>query len=269
MADARVENPYLAIARSRLRSQLQYRTSFTLDLSNSVVNGVVEFVEIYALFHNVPFLGGLDLTGALLVFAFANLSFSLADLVVGHLDTIPAYLRAGTLDVLLLRPLPVLGQLVLTDIALKRIGRGLLATVVLVIVLLRLPIAWTPAHAALVVLTPLTGGVIFAATFITAGALQFRLVDGAEFANGFTYGGAFAAQYPTSVYPLPLRVLYTFVVPAAFTAYLPTLVILDRAGPPGLPTWLGWCTVPAAAAALTASLLFWRSGVRHYQGGGG
>lgn len=266
---AETRNPYLAIAGSRLRSQLQYRTSFTLDLSNSVINGVVEFVEIYALFHNVPFLGGLDLNGALLVFAFANLSFSLADLVVGHLDTIPAYLRAGTLDVLLLRPLPVLGQLVLTDIALKRIGRGLLATVVLVVVLLRLPIEWTPAHALLVVVTPLTGGVIYSATFITAGALQFRLVDGGEFANGFTYGGGFAGQYPASIYPLPLRVLYTFVVPAAFTAYLPTLAVLDAQGPPGVPAWLGWCTAPAAALALGASLLLWRSGIRHYQGGGG
>lgn len=263
------DNPYVAIAASRVRSQLQYPTSFALDLLSSLMVGLLELTEVYVVFHNVPLLGGLDLTAALLVFAFANVSFSLADLVAGHLDQVPVYLRAGTLDVLLLRPMPVLAQLVLTDVTLKRLGRGLLAAFVLVAALLRLPVDWNPARVALAVTTPLTGAVIFASLFVAAGAVQFRLVDGGEFANGFTYGGSYAAAFPTTVFPLPLRILYTFVVPAAFTSYLPAVALLGRPGAPALPAWLGWCTVPAAMVSLLAALLLWRSGVRHYQGGGG
>jgi ABC-2 type transport system permease protein len=111
--------------------------------------------------------------------------------------------------------------------------------------------------------------VIFASLFLGAAALQFYLVDGGEFANAFTYGGGYAAQFSTATYALPLRVFYTFVIPAAFTGYLPALAILDRQGPAGLPSWLGWCTIPAAAAAAATALLLWRTGVRHYQGGGG
>jgi ABC-2 type transport system permease protein len=57
-----------------------------------------------------------------MVFALANLAFALADLAVGHLDQLPTYLRAGTLDAFLLRPLPVLAQLVTSDISLRRLG---------------------------------------------------------------------------------------------------------------------------------------------------
>ena len=54
-----------------------------------------------------------------------------------------------------------------------------------------------------------------------AGGLQFYLVDGAEFTNSFVYGGSYASQLPGSVLLAPLRILFTFVIPATVVAYLP------------------------------------------------
>jgi len=62
---------------------------------------------------------------------------------------------------------------------------------------------------------------------------------------------------------------FTFVVPAAFTAYLPALAILGRADTTGLPGWLSWVTPLAAAWAVAGAGLCWRAGVRHYVGAGG
>jgi ABC-2 type transport system permease protein len=205
----------------------------------------------------------------MLVFALARTSFAIADLVVGQLDGVPDYVRSGTLDVLLLRPLPVLAQLVLGDVSLRRLGRLVMYGGVVTWVLLRVPIAWTPARALVVPATLLGGGIIFAAVFIVAGASQFRLLDGGEFANAFTYGGGYVSSYSAAVLPAPVRAFFTAVVPAAFTGYLPALVLLDRADPGGLPAVLGWLTLPVALAALAVALLLWRSGIRHYQGGGG
>ena len=95
------------------------------------------------------------------------------------------------------------------------------------------------------------------------------MVDGGELANSFTYGGSYAAAYPASVFALPLRLLFTFVVPAAFTAYLPALVLTGQPGPVWLPNWLGWCTPLVAVAAWGAALLTWRAGLRRYTGAGG
>ncbi|SEF16175.1 ABC transporter permease [Jiangella alba] len=260
--------PYRVLLGSRMRSQTAYRRSFVSDLLGSLSIGLMEFAEVYVLFANVDLLGELDFAAAALLFALANVGFSIADLLVGHVDNLPVYLREGTLDAYLLRPLPVLAQLITSDVSLRRLGRVAVSVLILVIALPLNDIDWTAAKVALLVLTPLTGAAVFAGLFVCASAIQFWLVEGSEFSNAFTYGGAYASSYPSSIFSLPMRLLFTFVVPAAFTAYLPVLALLDLPGPPGTPHWLGWCTPLAAVAVWAVALVGWRTGLRHYTGTG-
>lgn len=254
---------------ARLRAQTTYRGSFALEVLGNLAGTGMEFAEIYVIFHNVRALGGLDVRAALLVFTLSRVGFSIADGLAGSLDEIPRLVRTGMVEVLLLRPLSLLGQLVTADIALRRFGRAVVSLVVLAVVLTTTPIPWTPARVLLVVITPLTGAAVFVALFVTAGAVQFWLVDGAEVTNAFVYGGSYASSYPASVLPDPLRILFTFVIPTAFVSYLPTLVLLGRPGPAWLPAWLGWWVPLVGVLALGTALLAWRSGVRHYTGAGG
>lgn len=261
-------HPYRVILGSRLRSQATYRTSFVLDVLGSVGAGVVEFTEVYVIFTNITALGGLGFGGVVLMFALANISMSLADLVVGHLDNIADHIRQGTLDGFLLRPLSVLGQLATGDIQLRRLGRTTVGVVMFVVGLRLTDIDWGGREIALVALALVSGTAIFAALFVCAAAAQFWLVDGRQLTHAITYGGSYAASYPASIFALPLRVAFTFVVPAAFVGYLPTLALLDQAGPALLPTWLGWCTPIAAAVIWAVALVWWRAGLRHYTGAG-
>jgi ABC-2 type transport system permease protein len=260
---------YRTLIGSRLRAQISYPTSFTLDLFGSVLIAVTELAEVYVVFHNVPVFGGLDFDGALMVFALSHLSFGLANAFAGNLDNVPQYVRTGTLDVLLLRPLPVLGQMITSEVTLKRIGQALLALAVLPVALTRVPIDWTPQHILLLATAPIAGAMIFAALFLIAGAMQFWLLDGGELTNSFTYGSSYASSFSTAILPLPLRVFFSFVVPAAFVGYLPTLSLLELPGPQGLPNWLGWCEPLAAIAIWCVALVAWRTGLRRYAGAGG
>lgn len=260
--------PYLTLVRMHMRAQTAYRGSFAIELFASLGATASGVAELYVVFANVPALGGLSFRAALLVFALGHVSFSLADLVFGHLDTLSGYLRTGTLDAFLLRPLPVLPQLITAELSLRRLGRTTAGSVLAAAVLARIGIRWTPADVGLVALTVLCGAAVFAALFVAAAAVQFWLVEGGEFTASFVYGGQYAAQFPASVYSAPIRTLFTFVVPAAFVAYLPVLTLLRLPPPPGLPAWTGWCTPLAAAAAWAAALLGWRAGLRHYTGTG-
>jgi len=269
VAEPGVLHAYRALLGSRARAQASYRASLALDLIGSAAAGVVEFGELYVIFHNVDLFGGLELPAAMLVFALANLGFSLADLFAGNLDQVPTLIRMGTLDVMLLRPLPLLGQLITGEVTLRRLGRASFAVLILVVGLLALDVDWTPGRVLLLAVTPIAGAVVFAALFLAAGAVQFWLVDGGEFTHAFTYGSSYASSFSAAVMPLPLRVFFTFVIPAAFVGYLPTVALLGLPGPPGLPSWLGWCLPGVAVVAWYVSLGLWRVGVRHYQGGGG
>lgn len=271
MADTWAETlrPYRAVLASRARSQASYRTNFVIDLVSSLLVGLVELAEIWVLFYNVVELGGLNFAQILLVFGIADLAFSLADMSFGHCDRLPVYLRAGTLDVFYLRPQPLLLQLVTSDISLRRLARAAVAVTALVIGLVINDITWEPAAIGLLTLALISGYLTFAALFVSAAGLQFFLVDGAEMTNAYVYGGRYAATQPASVWNRPLKAVFGFFIPMAFTAFLPTVTLLDLPGTEWFPSWLGWCAPLAALWAWGLALLCWRWGVRHYQGGGG
>lgn len=260
---------YRAVLASRMRSQHSYRSNFIIDLVSSGLVGFIELAEVWLLFHQVTVLGGLTFRQVLLVFGLADLSFSIADMFVGHCDTVPKYIRSGTLDVFYLRPQPLLLQLMTSDISLRRLTRAAIGVGSLVIALCINDINWSVAHVCLLVVTVVCAVAIFSAMYIWAAGVQFFLIQGAEFTNAFVYGGRYAATQPAAVWSLPLKALFGFVFPMALAAYLPALQLLGLPGPAGMPNWLAWCTPLAAAWIWIFALSMWRLGVRHYQGGGG
>jgi ABC-2 type transport system permease protein len=261
--------PYRAVLASRARSQRAYRTSFALDLGSSSLVGIIELAEVWVLFSNVSALGGMHFNQILLVFGMADLAFSLADLSFGHLDTLPDFLRAGTLDAFYLRPQPILLQLITSDISLRRLARAAVGAAAMGIGLATAGVPWDARTVALLPLGLASGYATFAALFVWAAGLQFFLLDGSEMTNAFVYGGRYAATQPASVWSRPLKLVFGFFFPMAFTAYLPAVTILGLPGPDWLPAWLGWCAPVAAAWSWLMALLCWRWGLRHYQGGGG
>jgi ABC-2 type transport system permease protein len=261
--------PYRVVLAARANSQRAYRTSFALDLGSSALVGLVELAEIWVLFSNVTALGGMRFNQILLVFGMADLAFSMADLSFGHLDTLPDYLRAGTLDAFYLRPQPILLQLITSDVSLRRLARAAIGAAALSIGLATAGVSWGPRTVVLLALGLVSGYATFAAMFVWAAGLQFFLISGAEMTNSFVYGGRYAATQPASVWSRPLKVVFGFFFPMAFTAYLPAVAILRLPGPDWMPAWLGWCTPVAAVWSWLMGLLCWRWGVRHYQGGGG
>ena len=262
-------HPYRVLLGSRVRAQLSYRVSFALTFLTAAGIGVIDFSEIYVLLFNVPVFGGLDLAQAALVFALANLGFALADLIFGQLDSIPTMVRLGQLEALLVRPMPLMAQLVASDFQLRRLGRAVVSLLLLAIVLPLVDVDWTAGRVYLLLITPLVGCAVYGAMFAAAGGLQFLLVDGAEFTSSFVYGGGYAGQVPGSVLPPLLRAAFTFAVPATLTGYAPALLLLGLPGPTLLPAWLGWWGPLAAVWSWLLAALAWRAGLRRFTGAGG
>jgi len=268
VAEPTVARAYLSLVGSRVGAQTTYRTSFAFDVSGQVLLGLVEFAEVYVVFHQVQQLGGFAFGEVMLMFGLATAAFGLADCAVGHVERMHYYVRTGHLDTFLLRPLSALGQVLTSDFSLRRLGRVATALGVLLVALAVVDIDWTAARVVLLVVTPMVGAVIFAAVFVSTAAVSFWLVEGTEFANAFTYGGNYLASFPFTVFGTAIRRLFTFVVPAAFVAYLPALALLGRPDPLGLPGWASWSAPPVAVVAALAALAAWRAGLRHYVGTG-
>ncbi|MER5268438.1 ABC-2 family transporter protein [Actinosynnema sp. NPDC002837] len=262
------ESVYAKLVGARLRGQMSYRASFLMQCLAQAVNQLAELAIILVLFNRVSALGGFSVSEVVLMYAIAGTAFGIADLVAGQLDELPTYIRTGTFDVLLLRPLSTLAQMMASDLHLRKVGRIAAGVGALVYALGHNDIAWSVSTAGLVVLAPISGAVIFSAIWVAANAVCFWVVDGQELANTVTYGSNAFTSYPATVFGPWLRRFFAFVVPGAFVAYYPALALLDRPDPLGGPALLGWISPLVAVAAAVLAGLVWRTAVRHYRGTG-
>ncbi|GAB1690327.1 ABC transporter permease [Krasilnikovia sp. M28-CT-15] len=259
---------YAALLGAQFRSAASYRGSFAVELVTNLGATAMDVLTVIVLFRPAPQVGGFSLAQALLMVSLASCAFVVADIGVGNIDRLQGYVRAGTLDAVLIRPLGVLAQLMLMDLPLRKALRLVLALVVLGIALHANPIVWTPARLALLVLAPLFGAVFFGAIFVLSAALAFWWVDSGEIGSAFTYGGRDFASYPVTMFEGWFRALFAYGLGFAFVAYQPALAILGIADPLGLPPWAGYASPLVALIAAGVAALAWRAGIRQYRSTG-
>jgi ABC-2 type transport system permease protein len=256
---------YLRLVRAQIRSQLQYRVSFALEVVGVFFITFLDFLAVLIIFENVPALDGWTLHEVAFLYACTCISFAFVDLAIGHLDLFPRMIREGTFDVVLIRPRGTLLQVIASDFAPRRIGRVLQGFVVLGYALSGLDVDWTAGRALMLVVMLVSGAAIFAAVWVAGATIAFWTVDGGEFTNVFTYGGNYLTQYPIGIYGEWVRRLLAFVIPMAFVCYFPSLYVLDKEDSLGFPRALQFASPLVAIGAALVSGVIWTQAVRRYR----
>ncbi|MEV7340812.1 ABC transporter permease [Streptomyces sp. NPDC093544] len=259
---------YRMIAAMWIRSTMAYRASFAMTLFGNFVMTGLDFVTILLMFSQVDRLGGYSLPEVAFLYGLGGTAFGLADLGFGTMDRLGRRVRDGTLDTLLVRPVPVLAQVAADRFAVRRIGRVTQGLLVLGYALAAIDVSWTPLKVLLIPLMLLSGGAIFGAVFVAGAAFQFVAQDASEVQNSFTYGGSTLLQYPPTVFAKDLVRGVTFVFPLAFVNWLPALYVLGRPYPLDLPTWVAFTSPLVAAGCCVLAGLAWRAGLRSYRSTG-
>ncbi|RST21811.1 transporter, partial [Streptomyces sp. WAC04770] len=236
-----------------VRSTMAYRASFVMTTLGNLAATAFDFVTIVLMFTHVDALGGYTLPEIALLYGVSATAFGLADLLLGSMERLGRRVRDGTLDTLLVRPVPVLAQVAADRFALRRIGRITQGLAVLAYALFTLDIAWTPLKVAMLPLMVITGAAVFGAVFVSGAAFQFVAQDASQVQSAFTYGGATLLQYPPTIFAKDLVRGVTFVVPLAFVSWLPALYVLGRDYPLDLPRWVAFLT-PVVALAFVSWL---------------
>ncbi|MDF3297713.1 ABC transporter permease [Streptomyces tropicalis] len=259
---------YRLVAGAWIRSTMAYRASFVMTAFGNFASTALDFVAILLMFTRVDGLAGWSLPDVAFLYGLSATSFGLADLAVGSVEGLGRRVRDGTLDLLFLRPAPVLAQLAADRFALRRLGRITQGLLVLGWALAAVDVAWTPLKVLLMPVMVVSGGVIFGAVFVGGSAFQFAAQDASEVQNAFTYGGVTLLQYPPTVFARELVRGVTFVLPLAFVDWVPASYVLGRPLPLDLPAWTAFLPPLVAAVCCALAGLAWRAGVRSYRSTG-
>jgi len=256
------------LVRMWIRSTMAYPASFALMAVGSAVTTGLDFVVVLIMFSHITAFGGFALPEMALLYGTTSFCLGIADLLIGSVERIGARVRAGDVDVWLVRPVPAFVQGAADNFALRRIGRPFQALLVLGLGLPVADVAWSVPKVLLLVVSMIAGSVIFGSIFVISAAFQFVAQDAAQVANAFTYGGQQLTEFPLTIFGRELVRAVTFVVPLAFVNYYPLLYVLDKPAPLGLPPWTGLLSPLVAAAMAGLAALAWRGGIRRYRSTG-
>ena len=172
-----------------------------------------------------------------------------------------AVLVEGNLDRNLLRPFPVLAQLVFENLNINDlviIAKGL---AIMSYASFRLDISWSFPKGLAALLLALSGGTIYSGIFLLTASLSFWIKGRTGFFPLFRISDY--SRYPFTIYPTPVRLFFSWVLPFGFVAYYPSACIVR-----GGPTWLAVASPLVAAVTFAVAVAVWRRGLAAYESTG-
>ena len=243
-----------------LASQLEYQANVLIDLLATGFSLVGSLFTLSLFFQQQSSgLGGWTWEEALVVQGIYTAFDGMASTWLRpNLGAIVAYVREGTLDFVLLKPIDSQFWLSLRDLepaGLPEMAFGLLLA------------AWAAAHAG-AIFSPIA--LITALAMLIAGSIILYSIWFLIAATSIWFVKTWNAtevlrvllasgRYPVSAYPAALRLIFTLVLPVAFLTTVPAQMILGRTAVPMLLIGLGLAGVFFAIARL-----FWLYALRCY-----
>lgn len=246
-----------------LKSQMQYRVSFFMTVLGQFLTAFASFFSLAFIFERIDAVDGFTYGQVFLCFAVVVSAFSVGELFGGGLAAFSRILGDGSFDRALVRPRPVLLQILVPNFDFTRLGLLVQAAVVLCWAVPASGVAWTVPKALALVLMIVCGAVVFFAMFLLKAACTFFTTESVQFLDIFTYGARQFGRYPFSVYGKQVLWVLTFVVPLALFQYYPLLYLVGRSS----AAWLMLLPL-AAALVLAPCLLLFRFGVKRYKSTG-
>lgn len=250
---------YVKFVAAILKSTMQYKLSFVLTLIGRFMIDFGSFLGIYFIFSGFQQINGYTYGEILLCFSVMQLSFALANCVVGGFAAMSGTIRQGVFDRILLRPCSPILQVLGTRFNLDRIGEVATAVVVLILGIKNSSLVWTAGKAGTFLLMVAGGMILFSGLFMIGAAVCFFSVEESGCMNVLTYGGRDHGKYPIDIYGKGMMRFCTYVVPYTLIQYYPLQYLLGKSD--------HWYYAFYPFGTVIFWLLcygFWRFGMRHY-----
>ena len=239
--------------RMQLRCAAQYRASFLMQSIAQVVMVGGDLLAVTVLMNRFRGLGQWSAEEILFFFGVMQLTFALCECFGRGISNFSNYIGGGEFDAMLLRPQPLLLQMIGNRLDPRRLGGMLVGGAALLTACM---------------LSSLGSFLLILGLFMIEATVSFFSVKSIEMVNVLTYGGRQTCQYPVDIYPRPLRLLFTWVAPFALCMHLPLSVILDKPLM-AVPAWQVYAAPLAGPVFFAVMALVWRRlGVTHYRSTG-
>lgn len=255
---------YWLFFRNRIKILMEYRVNFLIGAISTIFVQAAGLLTVWVIMEQIPDLDGWSLPEILFIYGLLTLSKSINHMFADNLWTLGRdYVRLGTFDRFLVRPVNPLFHLLADRFCHDGIGNFLVGLALILIAAAQLNIVWTPSTAGYLALMTLSGGFIFIALNLMASVSGFWLMDSVPVTRVVFEMNEFA-KYPLTIYPRVVGIVLTALIPYGFASFYPATFLMGRGSHPAL----GWGAPLVAAVLMALGLVVWRFGLRHYSSTG-
>ena len=183
-----------------LKSEMQYKQALYVGFFSQILSCLTSLIGVYFLFDKFGSIEGFLFHEVLICFSISYVGFSLTECFFRGFDNFDTLISNGKFDIMLIRPQPVLFQIIGEIIEIKKLGRATFAISLLIFVIAKNPILWSPEKIFAIIFMIIGTVVIYSGLFIIKATICFYTTSSLEIMNIFTDGARDLTQYPLTIY---------------------------------------------------------------------
>lgn len=247
----------------RFKILMEYRLNFFIGAVSTAILQGASLATIWVVMRQIPSLNGWNFYEVLLIYGLLTMGESITHMFADNLWTVGwNYVRTGDFDRFLVRPINPLFHLLADRFCHDGIGNFITGAVLVGTAMTNLHIDLTLLRALYILVSVLSGGVIFVALNLITATSVFWIVESIPVTQVVFNMNEFA-KYPLNIYHNAIRILLTWLIPYGFVSFYPASYLLGRDA--GIMVWL---SPVVATVFIVMAYRVWLFGLRHYSGTG-
>ncbi len=250
-----------AFLKVNIQMALAYRADTVVNILLNLMWLGWELLSLNIIFSNTTTLGGWGLGELIaLLGVFRLVNTLMIALIWPNTEKFNQSIRDGSMDYTILQPVNSMFLVTFSRITVWRIWDLVLAIILIVVGVNMAGDITTPLNILTFILLAITGTLIIYSLWIVLIAMTFWFT---KFDNNVTILQALldAGRYPSTVYPVWLRVIVTFVIPIAVATTIPLQALRGELEPSRILLFIGVSIISFWIAAKV-----WKLGLKQYSG---
>ena len=254
---------YFMMFIASIKSMVEYRVDFIVGMISQILYELIEIIFIIIVFKNTNSINGWNFYEVLLLFGLLNIALGYVDLLFDEMYEVgPHYIKDGSFDLILLRPIHPIISIMSKSQSLTAFGYIVIGLTVSIISLIKLNIIINLQTILFILFITLIGEIIIGAIITILCVTSFWVMDSNEIMwSAFTMYKF--SEYPLSVYNNFIKFILVFILPFAFVSFFPASYLLNRDY--GIFSFIA----PIIAILLWfVAVKFWNWGLKYYKSSG-
>jgi ABC-2 type transport system permease protein len=212
---------YATYAKLSLMSKLVYKVNAIIGILAFLFMEATSLFTLYILVSSVPSIDGYNIYQIGMLFGLTNMAIGIDHLLTDRLWMVAYFeVKQGKLDHMFLRPVPVLFQVIASEVQLEALGELIIAVAMITLCGSQIEITGGLPAVLLVILGIICAAMIITSFKIMVASLAFKFKRSGPLLQ-FIYNFSGFTKYPMRIYPKIIQAILTFVIPLGLCLFFP------------------------------------------------